>query len=129
MNWLNRFMTGRYGVDQLSVSFLVLGCLLTLIGSITGVSALAYISYLPMGLLIYRSLSKDITKRRSENYKYMTLVSPVYSWGRKKFGMLKDADHKYLKCPYCNAQLRLPKGKGKISVTCPVCKKEFVKKT
>lgn len=59
----------------------------------------------------------------------MTVMNPVFSWSKKKVQMLSDSGHKYMKCPHCKAQLRLPKGKGKISVTCPVCKKEFVKKT
>lgn len=129
MNWLNRFMAGRYGIDQLSVGLLALGCLLTLTGSLIGVSALAYISYILLGLCIYRSLSKKVTIRRAENYKFMTAVNPVLLWSKKKINMLSDSTHKYTKCPYCKAQLRLPKGKGKISVTCPVCKKEFIKKT
>lgn len=129
MNWLNKFMAGRYGVDQLSVAFFALGCLLTLIGSIIGVSALAYISYIPLGLCVYRALSKDVTKRRAENYKFVTVMNPVFTWSKKRMNMLADSSHKYVKCPYCKAQLRLPKGKGKISVTCPVCKKEFIRKT
>lgn len=35
----------------------------------------------------------------------------------------------FLKCPKCNKTLRLPKNKGKLQVTCPVCKFEFLKKT
>lgn len=129
MNWLNKFMAGRYGVDPLSVGFFALGCLLTLTGSITGVGALTYLSYIPLGVCVYRALSRNVTRRRAENSKFVTFMNPVFLWSKKKMSMLADSSHKYIKCPYCKAQLRLPKGKGKISVTCPVCKKEFVRKT
>lgn len=31
-----------------------------------------------------------------------------------------------IKCVYCLKSLRVPLDKGKISVSCPVCKKEFI---
>jgi len=123
-------MTGRYGTDQLSMALLILAVILTFTGSITNINVLAYLSYIPLGLCIYRILSKNATKRKMENYKFSILMSPVYSWSKKKLNMIKGSKmHRYFKCPYCKAQLRLPKGKGKIKISCPVCKKEFVKKT
>lgn len=130
MNWLNKFMAGRYGSDQLSIALLILAAIITSIGSLTKISLLAYLSYIPLGLCFYRMLSKNETKRRMENYKFSILMSPIYSWSKKKLNIVKDSKtHRYFKCPYCKAQLRLPKGKGKIKISCPVCKKEFVKKT
>ena len=34
-----------------------------------------------------------------------------------------------IKCPGCGNTLRVPKGKGKLYVTCPRCGERFIKKT
>lgn len=130
MNWLRNFMIGRYGGDHLSIALLALSILLTLIGQIFRIPILILMSYIPMGLCIFRTLSKNITKRSMENYKFAMLMSPVYSWFKRLQSRIKDSKtHKYFKCPSCKATLRLPKGKGKILITCPKCRNEFTKKT
>jgi uncharacterized protein YbaR (Trm112 family) len=123
-------MTGRYGGDQLSIVLLITSVLFTLISSLTKLPLLALVGYIPLGLCIFRMLSKNVTKRSMENYKFSILVSPVYSWFKKmQQRVLGAKTHKYFKCPNCKAQLRIPKGKGKIVITCPKCKTEFEAKS
>lgn len=38
-------------------------------------------------------------------------------------------DYLVIDCPKCTTRLRLPKGKGKLTITCPNCKNEFKSKT
>jgi Zn finger protein HypA/HybF involved in hydrogenase expression len=91
---------------------------------------LVSISYIPLGICLFRMLSKDIEKRRMENYKFSILISPVYSWFKKKQKRVVDAKtHKYFECPNCKTNLRVPKGKGNIVITCPKCKTELKKRT
>lgn len=126
MDWLRRLMIGRYGGDQLSVALVVLSIVLTLIANLVRLPIVALTSYIPLGLCVYRMFSKDISKRSMENYKFAMWMSPVYSWYRKKLNRLKDAKtYKYFKCPACKATLRLPRGKGKVMITCTKCKTEF----
>jgi len=74
--------------------------------------------------------SKDISKRRMENYKFAMLISPIYSGINKKIKELRDSKtHKYFSCPKCKQKLRLPRGKGKISISCPKCQTQFIRKT
>lgn len=40
-----------------------------------------------------------------------------------------DREHKYFRCPNCGQMLRVPKGKGKISISCRNCGTTFQKKT
>ena len=47
----------------------------------------------------------------------------------KLFDRLKDRQHRYFDCPKCHQMVRVPRGKGKISITCPRCREKFVKKT
>lgn len=127
MNWLRKAMTGRYGSDQLSMVLLAVSVLLVFVSGITRLDIISYLSYLPLVLCIYRMFSKDINKRRLENYKFTMLISPLYSWGSKKIKRLKDSKtHKYYTCPSCKSQLRVPKGKGKVSISCPNCRTEFI---
>jgi DNA-directed RNA polymerase subunit RPC12/RpoP len=130
MKSLKKFMSGRYGGDQLSIVLLVTSMLLTTIGYITKLSLFMPISYIPLIFSVYRMFSKDIPKRRMENYKFSILISPIYSKYKnikRKFKERKT--YKYFKCSNCHAELRLPKGKGRIKITCPKCKVNFEGRT
>ncbi len=130
MNWLKRFMEGRYGADQLSMALLILSIVLSVIIRFTGVPLLALISYIPLGLCFFRMLSKNINRRRMENYKFHMLVSPVYGWfGKMRRRLAESKTHRFFRCPSCRAELRLPRGKGSIVITCPKCRHEFKSKT
>ncbi len=130
MNWLRRFMAGRYGGDQLSIALLIFSALLTFTSELIKLPVVTLISYLPLGIAVFRMLSRNIAKRSMENYKFAILISPAYSWFKKAQSRLKDAKtHRYFTCPNCKQSLRLPKGKGKIIIICPKCKTEFKGKT
>ncbi len=129
MNWLRNFMYGRYGSDQLSMALLILSIVITFVGGATGLPFLRLLGYVPLGYAIFRMLSKNTSKRSMENYKFSMLISPVYSWFRRTKDRLGDKTHKYYKCPNCKAVLRVPKGKGKIIITCRKCNTKFTKKT
>ena len=130
MNWLRRFMMGRYVVDQLSMALLILSFLLTAIAELTRLPILVFIAYVPLVISIFRILSRNMVKRRLENYKFVMAMGPVYSWFRRLQRRVKDSKtHRYFKCPNCKASLRVPKGKGKIIVICPRCRTEFSRKT
>jgi ABC-type transport system involved in cytochrome bd biosynthesis fused ATPase/permease subunit len=130
MNWLKKIMAGRYGSDQLSMALVSISILLVLIFGFTKVNIILYLSYVPLLICVFRIFSKDINKRRMENYKFAMLMSPIYSWTRKKASKLQSLKtYKYFKCPNCKRKLRVPRHKGKISITCPVCKSEFIRKS
>lgn len=126
MNWLKKFMTGRYGGDQLSMALLIFSVLLSLIAGAAKIPLLSFIGYIPMGVCVFRMFSKNIKRRSMENYKFSILISPVYAWFKKTQRRFKESKtHTFIKCKNCKAVLRLPKGKGKMIVTCPKCKNEF----
>lgn len=119
-------MAGRYGADQLSMALIIFSVLLTVIAQAARLPLLTYIGYLPLLACIYRMLSRNINRRRMENYKFSMLISPLYSWFRKmRMRITEGKTHRFYTCPKCKAHLRLPRGKGKIIVTCPKCKTEF----
>ena len=113
-----QFMYGRYGPDQLNTALLVAGILLTLLGMFGKYSFLTPLSYIPLGILIYRMFSRNISRRRQENQKFMQF-----------FTRLKDRDNRYFSCPQCHQTVRVPRSRGKINIHCPKCGCQFIKKT
>ena len=119
---LRRFMDGRYGTDKLNMAILCTGLAFSLLASfIPGAAvklACTTVAYILMFIAIFRSLTRNIYKRYEENRKFLLF-----------FQKLKDKDHRYYNCPRCHQQVRVPKGKGKISITCPKCREKFIKTT
>ena len=117
-----QFMTGRYGTDKLSLTMLAAAVVLSLIGGFIRVPVVNLLitaaSYGLMIWAIFRSLSRNTYKRYQENRKFLQL-----------FDRLKDRDHRYFDCPNCDQPVRVPRGKGKIAITCPRCRERFVRKT
>lgn len=130
MNWLRRFMMDRYGTDQLGIALMIFYLFLVLLASLTGAWILRLLALVMLGLCLYRTLSRNRNKRYQENMKFMQVWAPVKVWFQSFVRRTKDTrTHKYYHCPKCNNTLRVPRGKGKIQITCPVCHTEFIKKT
>lgn len=131
------FMRGRYGVDQLSNGLVFLFFILILIGILTRNTIFTWIALIPMILSYYRMFSKNFSKRYNENRIYTNLMSPVYdlldkikSFFNRKIKRFKTRkEYKYFKCPNCKQELRVPRGRGEITVTCPKCKQSFDRKS
>lgn len=119
---LRCFMMGRYGSDKLNTFLLISGVVVSLISAIVPFAIVKITAFiLCYGLMfaaIFRMLSRNTYKRYQENRKYLQFVERI-----------KDREHCYYDCPRCRQQVRVPKGKGKISITCPKCKEKFIKKT
>lgn len=119
---LRQFMMGRYGTDKLNMVILgggLLACLVSMFIHFAPVNLLlTAISYALMGWAIFRTFSRNTYKRYQENRKYLMLVQ-----------RLKDREHRYFDCPRCRQQVRVPRGKGKIAISCPKCKEKFIRKT
>ena len=130
MNWFRKFMNGRYGVDQLGMQLLVIYFVLLAVVALLQVSWLKYIAYALLGYCFFRILSKNKYRRSGENTRYLQFIYPYQQWLAKKknrFQMRKT--YKYFKCPNCKQELRVPKGKGAITITCPKCRTQFDKKS
>lgn len=123
-NALSRFMYGRNGVDQLGWASLVLVLLLDTVELIvrskseTARMILSTVSFLVMVWILFRMFSRNLPKRRKENAWFLTkIVNPV----KNRKARSQDKDHKYFTCPQCRTICRVPRGKGKIIITCPKC--------
>ena len=119
---LQNFMAGRYGTDKLNMLILSVGLAVSLLS--------VFVQYAPVNLLlvvlsyglmiwaIFRTLSRNTYKRYQQNRKFLQII-----------GRLKDRNNRYFDCPKCRQMVRVPRGKGKISITCPRCHEKFIRKT
>ncbi len=126
---LRALLQDRYGLDQLGVALLLLGCLVTLILSFFHVRYYRLIALLPMALALWRVLSKNREKRRLENDRFLRVWDPIRNKLGQKVQQAQDTDHRYYPCPTCKKTLRVPKNRGKIEITCPHCGTKFKKRT
>ena len=119
---MRRFMVGRYGSDKLNTALLMTGVVICLISAIVPFALVKLIAMaLCYGLMFWaisRMFSRNTYKRYQENRKYLQFLERI-----------KDRQHRYYDCPRCRQQVRVPRGKGKISITCPKCREKFIKKT
>ena len=126
---LRDLLQDRYGIDQLSVALVLLGCLITLILSFASVRYYRLFGLAPMLLALLRVLSKKPDKRRAENDRFLRVWDPIRQKIAVRVQHAKDKDHRYYTCPTCKKTLRVPKNRGKIEITCPHCGRKFKKRT
>jgi predicted RNA-binding Zn-ribbon protein involved in translation (DUF1610 family) len=129
MQFMQRIMYGRYGTDQLSLVFLAIYVLFYVISLLTGLVILSGIGTVFIVIGFFRMFSRNLEKRRAENQKFLQLTKPVTNWFRTRLSMHRDHDHRYFKCPNCGQRLRVPRGKGKITITCRACGVAFQEKS
>ncbi|ALB44190.1 MULTISPECIES: Zn-finger containing protein [Clostridium] len=128
MDRLRRFMFGRYGGDELSKALLVLSFILLLIMNFVpkDLRFLTILAYIPVIICMFRIFSRNIYKRRNENYKYLKIKNNIVMWFKNNINRIKTLkNYKYYTCSNCKQKLRVPRGKGKISITCPKCNSSF----
>ena len=115
---MQRFMRGRYGTDKLNMWILGAGLILCLISIFISLPVVNWIltagSYALMIWAICRTFSRNTYKRYRENRRFLMWLDRI-----------KDREHRYFDCPKCHQPVRVPRGKGKIMITCPKCKEKF----
>ena len=128
-NAIQRFMYGRYGNDQFGFFLLGLSVAMSLLSTIFNFALLNLLAEVVIIYALFRMFSRNTYKRREENAKFMRRFNPTLKWLRLQQTMRKDKAHRYFKCPNCSQYLRVPRGKGKITVTCRSCKASFQEKS
>ena len=130
-----RFLMGRYGHDHLNFALVFVSLAFGIATFFTyGIGDLicSILQLMLLALWAMRALSRNFYKRRAENMVFLRF------WGKLKtifkplknfFARIADRNHKYYKCPKCKARLRVPRGRGKITITCPKCRNMFDKKS
>lgn len=112
---INRFFQGRYGLDELGKFLIVINLITYILGIFLRSNLTLGISASCMIFLLYRIMSRQHWERSEENRKYMSYVK---LW-QLRYEHRKSA-RIYL-CKRCGKYIRVPKGNGKIQVTCTSC--------
>lgn len=125
----SRFMAGRYGADQLSMTMLWTALIMSIVGSIAKLSLLTLLADVLLILIFFRMLSKDRYKRQHENQVYLQktygVQKAVTEWANR---VKNGKKYRYFTCPQCKKRLRVPRGVGSITITCKGCGNKFDKK-
>lgn len=127
---LYSFMRGRYGVDSLGyfLMWITIGVLffnLFFRSSFLNLLGTVFIVY-----TYFRMFSKNYVKRSSENTWYLNHTKNIRRWIEKKKNRIKiRKTHKIYVCPSCKQKVKVPKGKGKIEITCPKCREKFIRRS
>lgn len=128
-NWIEKFMIGRYGLDQLSNAMFTSSIAVILGSILLKSSALNTVGIVILLLGYLRMFSKNTSARYRENQKFLGLFGNL----KKKTAGYKEtaknrSQYKYFKCPSCGQKLRVPRGKGRVSINCPKCRNTFIRK-
>lgn len=123
--WM-RFMAGRYGVDDLGKATLTGAIILLVLAMLFGSSFLNLVALVLIVYGYYRILSRNSSARYAENEKYLQLRARLAGRWRQQGG---DRSMKIFRCPTCGQKVRVPRGKGRISIHCPKCNTDFIKRT
>ena len=131
-NALYRFMYGRNGVDALNWALFALELVLSVVCSFVRVravaSVLSFLSFVLMFIVLIRIFSRNLDQRRAENARFLAWWMPKANAMRGAKARRADKAHKYVRCS-CGAYCRVPRGVGKIELTCPKCGRKKVIKT
>lgn len=124
LRWkLQMFMRGRNGADQLGRVTIYGSFILYIISMLLRSDILYAISFVGIIYSTFRMLSKNLYARREENRKFLTW------WETTRIKMSQRKDYKIFKCKGCGRNIRVPRGKGKIEVTCPMCGSKTIHRT
>lgn len=116
-----RFMQGRYGMDDLGRFSMIVILVLMVLSMIFQSGLMNLMVCAGLVYVYYRAFSRNISKRYGENQKFLAF--------RDNLRSRKISTVRVFKCPTCGQKVRVPKGKGKISIHCPKCNTDFIKRT
>ncbi|MBS6952732.1 MAG: hypothetical protein KH230_05805 [Enterocloster asparagiformis] len=127
---MQRFMIGRYGMDQLNQFLLYAVLAVIVINLFTRIWPLEALELAGIVFLYFRMFSRNIGRRYQENQAFLRLSyrvsEPFKKW---KFRFQERRHYHIYKCPGCSQKIRIPRGRGKVSIHCPKCGMDFIKKS
>lgn len=135
-NWWNnfkygmmRFMSGRYGTDELNWTLIVAALIIDILAEIYRSTILMILSEALLVWCIYRSFSKRIYDRQKENYWFMDKTRVIRLGWKAFWKNRRDKQYHYYLCPKCHQMVRVPRHRGKIEITCPRCAEKFTRRS
>ena len=132
-----RFMYGRNGMDQLNRALFWAYVILWMVEIVARAALKSRMvtgffqgaMFVLMIFLVYRTFSRDLSRRRAENQRWVNFAWGLKSRRKNAAARRADRDHRYFTCKNCKTICRVPVGKGKIVITCPKCGAQINAKT
>lgn len=123
-------MRGRYGTDELSKFLLIAGFVLVLIANFAGSTIIYLMSTALIVFAYFRMFSKDTYRCSLQNQKYLGVKNRLLRGWRGWVDILRQRkDYRIFSCPSCKQKVRIPKGRGKVEITCPKCAAKFSRRS
>jgi predicted membrane protein len=123
-------MQGRYGVDSLSKFLLVIAIIFILLDNFLFTKFFYLAGVILMLVVYFRMFSRHYPKRSAENQWFLKHTYKIRKFFKGNFSeMNMRKTHHIYKCPGCRQKIRIPRGRGKIEITCPKCYTRFIKKS
>lgn len=116
-------MQGRNGVDDLGRVIFIISLVLYVLSGFLRNGFLQLLSLIGLIYTMYRAFSRDLRSRQEENRKYLQFLNLQ----KMRFEMRKE--YRIFKCKGCGRNIRVPKGKGKVETTCPLCGRKEIHRT
>ena len=127
---IDRFMIGRYGMDRLNQFLAILVLILVAVDLFTHSKVIYWLELIGLVLFYFRMISKNFKAREKENQIYLSLYLKAQDMVMKwKFRFEQSRKYHIYKCPNCGQKIRIPRGKGRISIHCPKCNIDFIRKS
>ena len=126
---IKHFLMSRSGLDAYNLLLFLLFFLLRTTARLTGFLPLMIPAFVVLGYALFRFFSPNQLKRQVENARLIGLLQSAVRWFRFQKNIRGDKYHRYFKCPNCHQPLRVPRGKGKIQITCRTCGAQFEAKS
>lgn len=147
---LAKFMNGRYGFDELSQVLMFAALVLMIASNMFRIRIAALFGWAIFFYAWFRILSKNSFKRQKENLKFLKMKDgfagarkaasggrgSAAAWNKRREqeqqnggfqGGAEDAvEYNYYRCRNCGRTVRVPRGKGKVRITCPDCGNTFI---
>ena len=128
-----RFMYGRNGSDQLNMALLLGYVAILLVRTVVLLffpyqwlaTVFSLVIFALALVILFRIFSRNLEKRRRENQRFLQWWTPKRAAAAARRSRRLDREHRYFKCPGCGAICRVPRGKGRIQITCPRCRHQI----
>lgn len=121
---------GRYGIDRLTIAIIIAALVLSLIVTFTGFDLLSVLSFAGLIYAVFRCYSSNIAARTKELEWFDRVTAAPkkqLSLAGKRWRNRKTTA--YFTCKTCGTVYSVPKGKGRLRVTCPHCHEQTIHTT
>ena len=125
-----RFMAGRYGTDSFSKFLLAVTFICLVVNMFLRIPGVYLFGLLLLVYCYFRMFSRNYAARSAENAFFLKATAGIrrFFGKQRSHAKIRKTHHLY-KCRQCGKYVKVPKGKGKIQITCPACKYQFIKKS